>query len=131
MYNDPNAYLINHINIALSRKFLRTTIKFSIRILNLIKILYKLGCIKNYYIFKKKLTYIRFSIFFYKNQTFYKNIKQISTNSKNFNISLLALKKLNTLSKTPIFLVSTSKGILTNKEAVKSLVGGKLICVLG
>ena len=86
MLYDPNAYITNHVNISLSRKILRTTIQFSKRLMNLIKILHATGVIKNYLIFGKKRRFIRFSILFYKGKPFFTGIKLISTLSKKFYI---------------------------------------------
>ena len=131
MLYDPNAYITNHVNISLSRKILRTTIQFSKRLMNLIKILHATGVIKNYLIFGKKRRFIRFSILFYKGKPFFTGIKLISTLSKKFYISLNALKKLHTVSASTFYILSTSRGIITHQHALKLGIGGLLLCMLG
>lgn len=125
-----NSYLINHVNIALSRKYLKTTIRVKRGLFKLIKILYKIGVLKNFIIFTNHLILCRFSIFFYKNKSFYKAIRLITTGAKKFYISLNALHKLTLTSKSSVYILSTPKGLLTHTEALKLGSGGVLLMVV-
>ena len=134
-YNS-NALLTNHINIAISRKLLRTTVKSSKSLLRLVKVLFEIGCIHHYVIFNKYFnknnfnTFVKFTVLFYKGKSFYKSIKLVTTTARKYTISLKALQILNSTLKASIFILSTSKGIITHKEAIKLNIGGILLCVL-
>lgn len=128
-------YLVNHINLALSKKLLKTKINSSKSIEKIIYLMYKVGCINNFIsikILKKNKIFkkIVFNTTFYKNTPFYKNIKIITTYSKKFTISLKALKIISSTSRSTILLLSTSKGLMTGSEAIKNSIGGVIICIL-
>jgi ribosomal protein S8 len=54
-------------------------------------------------------------------------IKAVSRGNKTFNISLKGIKLLNNISGTSIVMISSSKGVLTTKEALSMGLGGKII----
>ena len=125
----PNIYFITKLNLILSRKKLNTYFIFSTKILNLIKLFYLIGCIFRYKIISlangKK--YIKISLFFYKNKTFFKLIKLVSTPSKLFYISYNSLNIITKSLKSSILILSTSKGLMTHISANKLKIGGLLI----
>ena len=134
-YNS-DALLTNHINIAISRKLLRTTIKSSKRLLSLLKVLFEIGCVHHYIIFKRYYnqknfnTFVKFTVLFYNNKSFFKSVRLVTTASRKYAISLRALRILNSTLKSSILILSTSKGIVTHKEAIKFKVSGLLLCIL-
>lgn len=130
MQYDPYAYIINHLNISLSRKLLRTTVRFSKKFLDLVHILQSSGLIKNYLVFGKERKYIRFSIFYYKGKAFFSGVRLISTLSKKFHISLNALRRLHTVSASTTYILNTSRGIITHRDAIRRNTGGTLLCTL-
>jgi len=92
------------------------------------KLFLKIGLINSFFIIKKKnFYYIKYSMFFYKNTTFFKKIKQLSSQSRKFTISYKALLVINRCIKSSIFILETSYGILTHKEALKKHTGGFLL----
>ena len=144
-------YVINHINIALSKKQFCTSIIFTKNSLSLIKALYRTSYINNYIITKnknimnlkttnqnkfgtKKLNRIsmkiKFSILYFKNKSFFKSIRLVSTPSRKHTITLRALKMASLSMKSSIILLSTDKGIIDHNEAIKLRVGGTILCVL-
>lgn len=126
-----NSYTINHINIAMSRKLLKTTIKFSVKIIKLVYILYTLGVIKSFRVFKKNKNYfITMSPFFYKSTTFFHKVKLTSTSSKKFYISCSALRLMNKSMGNTVYVLSTSKGLLTHSDCIKYKIGGILLCII-
>lgn len=128
---DANAYVTNHVNITLARKLLKTTIIYTKKTIRLINVLHRIGVLKNYLVIRKgKSRFIRFTIFFYKNTTYYHNIRLISTPSKRFFISLKALSKLKYATKNSIYILSTSKGVITHDEAIEKKIGGVLLCAI-
>lgn len=129
--NESNSYLISHINLALSKKLSNNTILFSKKLLSVVRILYKIGCIYKFNIFlKNKKKFIRFTCFFYKNKPFFKGVRLISTSSRKYTISLHALMILTKSLNSSILILSTSKGILTHYEAIKLRIGGLIMFVI-
>lgn len=131
-----DAFVTNHINFALSRKRLRTTFKISKRGLRLIKVLFNVGCIHNYILFKRPINkqthnlFIRFTILFYKGKPFFRGVRLVTKPSLKYNISLKALQVIDSTLRASIFILSTSKGIITHHEAIRYKIGGLLLCVL-
>ena len=126
------SYVINHVNLTLGSKKPQTTIKYSTKNYSLIYLLYKLGCINNFYIHstKKKnllLKYLTFSIFFYKNSPFFKQIKLVSSLSKKHTITYQSLKILNQSLGNSFLILSTVQGLLTHQEALLKKIGGLIL----
>jgi len=97
--------------------------------------LYRSGVISNFTIVStftknKFIRTITFAVFFYKNSPFFRKIKTISSPSKKFFISYNSLKLAQKVFKNSILIISTSKGLLTNFEATKLLVGGLLVYII-
>lgn len=127
---DKNAFIVNHVNIALSKKIFKKTFHFNNNMLSFLKILNRLGVLKNFIIHGKQKKKITITIFFYRNSTFFSRIRLISTTSKKFYISLNAINKISKSSGSSVFLISTSAGLVTHKEALKKKIGGILIAAL-
>jgi len=131
---ESNSYVINHINLALSKKILNNNLVLSKKTISLVKILYKVGCIYKYSIFRKRTNssksnyMIKFSVFFYKNKPFFKGLKLISTGSRKVTISYNALRLTNKFLKSSMLILSTSKGVITHREALNYKIGGLVIC---
>jgi ribosomal protein S8 len=77
---------------------------------------------------QKKL--IKISPLLFKKSGFFKGLKLISTPSKAFFINLKSLILLNKAIGEAIVIISTSKGLLTHKQAIRLGLGGKLICII-
>ena len=135
-YNS-DARLINHLNLAISRKKLRMTLQISKRSLKLLNLLHRIGCIQHYLLFKKYFNnydyniFVRFTVLFYKNRSFYKGVRLITTVSRKYAISLKALRIMNITTRSSIYILSTSQGVITHKEALRLNVSGLLLCVIG
>jgi len=131
---DSNNYIVNHYNIINTYKNYKIKIIYTRKLLELVQIFYKIGLINNYFIlkplsFSKKL-HIIFSVFFYKNTVFFKNIKLLSTVSKKHYITYRGLKLLNFYIKNSVIIISTSQGLLTHKTALKNKIGGLLLILI-
>ena len=107
----------------------------------LIKTLFKVGAISHFTVLNINLkpkffaknhvkTYIKFTVFFFKSTPFFKNIRQVSTPSKKFTITVETLKLITPIFKTSVFILSTPFGILTNKEALRLKTGGQILFML-
>jgi len=97
--------------------------------------LYKLGGVKNFQIYKafekkKYKHYITFTVLFYRNSPFFSNIKLVSSQSKNRYITLKALRILNHSIGSTVIILSSSKGLITHKDALRFGIGGKVLAVL-
>ena len=133
-YN-PVAYLINHVNIATTRKKPKIKLLISKRMLPLLKALHRIGCVSRYvYITKYKkhlrLDYVILTVPFFKQRPFFKSIRLVSTPSKKYNVSLKALTLISNSLRSSFAILSTPYGVITHKEAIKLKTGGLLICII-
>lgn len=131
-----HAYVVNHVNILLSRKQKCVQIILTKKTLRLIRVFYKNAVIKNYIIVEKtiknkKTKFIRFTGLFFKNESYYKGIRLVSTPSKKHTISLKGLNLLKKISGTSLIILETSRGIISHIDALKLGVGGLILCVVG
>lgn len=129
----PYISIVNNLNLILSKKKLKSSVRFSIKNYRLVKTLARVGIIQNYLlIFSKKNNQllIKFNASFYKNKPFFSSIKLVSTNSKTFFISLVALKKLVSFSSSTIYILNTSRGLISHFEALKYQLGGIIFCII-
>lgn len=131
-----NAYVANHVNILLSRKQKCVQIVLTKKTLRLIRVFYKNAVVKNYIIIEKvvknkKIRFIRFSGLFFKNESYFKGVRLVSTPSKKHTISLKGLNLLKKISGTSLIILETSRGIISHVDALKLGVGGLILCVVG
>jgi len=124
------AYLINHINILVSKKQRFVKLVFSKKIIRLISALSKYGVLNSFLIlcFRKKS--VKISPLIYKNKPFFSGLKLVTTSSKCFYIKLKALLLLKKSLGETIILIETPLGILSHEEAIKFRTGGKILCVI-
>jgi ribosomal protein S8 len=119
------SYILNLININKAKKNLSFLLLFSIKNYQFIQTLKKFNVIHDYKLLNKNnFNYIKITLFFYKNKIICHNFKLVSSQSKIFTISYHSLKLLTKKSGSSIFLISTSKGLLSNKEAINQKIGG-------
>ena len=95
-----------------------------------------MAVIKSYIIIEKtiknrKRRFIRLSGLFYKNESYFKGIRVVSTPSRKHTITLKALQLLKKISGTSLILLETSRGIISHVEALKLGTGGLILCVVG
>lgn len=128
-YSYPYSYLINSINTHASHKTLRVTLHYSRRAFELLKTLYRLGVIGNYY-FSINARSERLLIIYptyYKLTPLSKHFRMLSTPSHTLFISYKALRLLNKRVGSAAYILSTSVGILTHHEALRKKIGGILL----
>jgi len=105
------------INIYLNRKNI-----------NICKYLFKSGFINSYFINRKKNKInISFSYFYDKKPILY--VKKVSNPGRKVYFSYKQLRKL-FFYRSSILILSTNKGILSNKEAILRKVGGELLFII-
>lgn len=109
------------------------SIYFTKKNLEVIKTLYRSGIISNFYI-NNSLSYktknIVFSLFFYKNTTFFNKLTLVSTASKLFFISYKTLKLSRLVFKNSIMILTTKYGLLNTKESLTMREGGVILYIL-
>ena len=131
MYYNSNALVTNHVNISLTKKLPFKKIIFTKKNKMLLQSLHSSGIIHNMFISKQgRFTHLKFSIFFYKNVPFFHKVKNVSTPSKKFYISLKALRILTSTLKATTVILSTSKGVITHREALRYKVGGLIFFIV-
>jgi ribosomal protein S8 len=122
------SYILNLININKLRKNLYFFLLFTVKNYQFVKILKKFNVIHDFRLIKKnRFVYIKITLFFYKNNIVCYNFKIITRPSKIFNISYNSLVLLSKKTNSSIFLISTSKGILSHKEAILQKKGGMVL----
>lgn len=126
------AFLTNHINLAISSKKRWVKFKCTKKILRLLFIFKKLGLIYSYVLLKvfNNNVLVKVSPFFYRGSAFFKKIRLISTSSKKFYVNLKTLKIISTSLNDSILILSTSRGLITHKEALKLHLGGTMLFLL-
>lgn len=123
------SYLLSTLNINKLHKNLSFSIIFNKKNLQIITVFKKLNLIYKYTLINKKnIILINVNLYFYKNKPTIFSSKIISKPSKNFFLSYDSLRLLTKKTGNSIFLLSTPKGILTHKDAVKLKTSGFLIC---
>ena len=133
-YN-PVAYLINHVNIATTRKKPKIKILVTGKMLPLLKTMHKLGCISRYVFLTKnntntQLKHVVLTIPFFKQKPFFKSIRLVSTPSKKYTISLKALRLVSNSLRSSYAILSTPYGVINHREAIKLKTGGLIICII-
>ncbi len=122
------SFISNLITINRLRKILSFKIIFSKQNLNIIKFFKKINLIYKYTIIKNKnKNYIRINLYFFKNNKIAPAFKIISKPSKKFFISLNSLRLLDKKTGRSLFLISSSKGLLTQKTALKYKTSGYIV----
>lgn len=127
-YNYFCSYLLNHLRLNSSKKSLSFEIVYTKKIYSLLKLLSKIGIVRNFFFIKKKKNiFIKIFIYFFKNSPLCKHLKLISTPSRSFFISLKGLKLLSLRTGGSVYVLSTSLGLLTHIDAIKNKIGGKFL----
>lgn len=126
------AFLINHINFAIATRKKWILFRYTKKILRVLRLLKKIGIIQ-FYIASKNISstqVVKLSPFFYKNTSFFRRIKLVSTPSKRFNLKLRTLQILNQSLGETIIILETSHGVMTHIDALRLKTGGKILLVI-
>jgi ribosomal protein S8 len=124
------AFLINHINILTTSKKRSLIIRYNNKILTLAYLLKSVGCLNSVVVISKSRKLLKISTLFYKNKSFYRGVKLLSTPSKSFFVKLKTLKLLHKSLGNSVLVLETSKGLVTHTLALRMQVSGKLLCIL-
>lgn len=135
------AYVVNHLNLAISRKKLFIKIVNTKKTLNLVKALFKIGYISNYSVVgphNKQGAYkqygfdtgsIYINLIFFKNTPFFKSLRLVSSPSKKHVTTLKALGTINASIKSSVIILSTPYGLMDHREALRMGTGGIILCI--
>jgi len=95
-------------------------------------LLRSVGCVNNLSVLSSHSNhnFITFSVFLYRNSTFFYKVRPVSTSSKKFFLSYRALKMISTNLKSTLIILSTSKGLISHKEALYLKIGGLILFVI-
>jgi ribosomal protein S8 len=127
-YNYSISYVLNNLNIHTSDKRLVFDLNYTTKSLNFVKILKTLSLINKFFVYtRKERLYIKIYAYYFRNINLVKKFKLISKPSKSFYVSLKALTLLNKRSGSSIFLISTSKGMMSHKMALKQNLSGIMV----
>ena len=128
-YSYPYSYLVNSINIHASHKNFRIIIHYSRKTLILLKALYHLGSVGNYYFSTNQKNEKLLNIYptYYNLLPLSKHFRMLSTPSHTLFVSYKALRLLQKRVGVATYFISTSFGILTHQQAIKKKTGGALI----
>lgn len=135
------AYVINHLNLAISKKKLRIKLKYTRKTFELTKALAAIGYVSNYSVVSEKSlwaaryqtnssnSWIYINAAFFKNTPFFKSLRLVSTPSKKHITSLKALHVINVSIKSSVILLATPYGIMSHREALRRGTGGTILCI--
>lgn len=104
--------------------------------LRLLRVLAAQGCISHYTISrsassaKHHQTMVHASTLLYKGTPFFKSVRLVSTPTKRHIISLTALKVVAQSARSSTIILSTSKGVMTHREACKQRIGGLILGII-
>lgn len=128
MYNYYVSYLVNHIKLNSARKNLKFILPYTKKSFLFLNFLKHINYIYKFKIFLKdnKLNFLIF-LYYFNQLSLVKNFKILSKPSKSYFVTLKSLILLSKRTHSSIFILSTSKGFLTHKEAIKKKIGGIML----
>lgn len=129
------AYVINHLNIAATRKKPKIKILITRKTLTLINTLYRIGCVQRFLLATEHLKgrRVRFAYVstpFYKQTPYFKSVRLVSTPSKRHTISLKSLRTVAASIRSSIIILSTPYGVVNHSEALRLRTGGLILCFI-
>lgn len=141
LYYNSYAYVVNHLNLAISRKKLRIKIKYTRRTLDLVKVLFSVGYISHYSVItpsklsahcspNSQNSWIFVTLLFFRNTPFFKSLRLVSSPSKKHTTTLKGLQLINVSIKSSLLILSTPYGIVDHREALRLRTGGVILCIV-
>jgi ribosomal protein S8 len=122
---------LNVLKLVATNKKLFFFISFSFQIFQIIQVLKDLNFIKSYIIIKKNnKIFIKIYLSYYKQLPLFSALKLLASSSKFFFVSLKSLQLIQKKTLNSIFLLHTSRGIITHIEALKLKIGGRFLAQL-
>jgi len=78
----------------------------------------------------KRRFLIRISPLYFKNKSFYRHAKLVTTPSREYSLRLDSMRLLRSYSGQTVFILSTSRGVMSMEEAFKKNIGGIILYYL-
>ena len=78
----------------------------------------------------KRRFLIRISPLYFKNKSFYRHAKLVTTPSREYSLSVDSMRTLRSFSGETVFILSTNRGVMTMEEAYKLKIGGIVLYYL-
>lgn len=127
-YNYSIAHVLNAVNINTAHKKLVFEIVFTRKNAMFVQALRKFSFLHKFVVVKKnERLCLKIYTHYFNNKRVGGNFKIISRPSKAFYISLRALYLMSKRTGGSVFIISTSRGLLTHHEAIKQKTGGMLV----
>lgn len=128
LYSYSPYYVLSLANISRLKKNLSFYIKYTKKTSLVVKFFKKINFFENYVIVKiNNVLYFKVTPFYYKNLSYSAKFKIISNAERKYFISLKALVLINKRSGRSIYVISTSRGLMTHKMALKKKTSGFLL----
>jgi ribosomal protein S8 len=131
------AYVINHVNLLLSKRSGVAALLHTRKTIALVTALRAAGCIDKVLVvsrntprLRRQRRTIRFTVLLYKGSPFYKGVRLVSSPSRKHTISLKGLRLVTTALGCSTLLLSTTRGIVTHHQALAWGIGGLVLCVV-
>jgi small subunit ribosomal protein S8 len=125
--NDPLADMFTRIRNAGKAKFNSVDIPGSKMKMEIARVLKQEGFIKNYkYIKDAKQGIIRVYLKYFKGQNTIETLERVSKPSRRIYSKRKEIRPV--LSGVGVSILSTSKGVMTDKQAISENVGGEILC---
>lgn len=127
-YNYSISYLVNQVNLSAAHRTLFFTAALTKSTLMFIQIFKEFGLIRRYVVVMiGGKASLKVYLNYYKNSAIGCNFKLMTRPSKQFSISLQALRLLAKRSGRSTFILSTSYGLLSHHQAITRKIGGVLL----
>lgn len=121
--------LIALINYGIKTKKLYINIPFHKSILIILNIFVNDGYLYGFNFFEKNnKLFLKIKLKYYHNHNIFLSVKNISTSSHKIYWSFNQLKYYLNLNRNINYILSTNKGLISHKEAIKQKVGGLIVC---
>ena len=82
-------------------------------------------------LFKRLIKCIRFNGAFFKNESYFRGIRVVSTPSRKHTITLKGLHLMNKSIGKSVVILETSMGLISHTKAIEFGIGGLILCVIG
>lgn len=128
VYNYSWSYVLNAINWASAHKKFYVEIRYTRKSFLFLNVLKKVNYVGNFYVFRKNnLIRIRIVPSYFKSQPIATKLRILSSPAQSYPVSLRSLYLLKKRSGCAIYLLSTSRGVITLNEALKFKVSGHML----
>lgn len=127
-YNSSISYVINLININVARRNLVFKAVLTKKTLPFVRILKRLGFIHRYAVVRERnVLTLRVYLYYYRGARIGCGFRLLFKPSKSFFASVHALRLLGKRSGNSVYILSTTRGLLTHAEALSCNTGGTLV----